>query len=231
MKILLIEDELDLSNSISNYLIQNQFYCDSVDNVFEAKEKIRQSDYDCIILDINFPVSNGFEVLKDIKESQSKSGIIIISAKHTLEDRLKGLDLGADDYLAKPFHLPELCARVFAIRRRRSFEGNNLIIFDNLNVNIQDMIVKANDHFVNLTRKEYDLLLYFISNKNKVVTKESILDHLWDNQPNVTDNYDLIYVHIKNLKKKLTEKGCPEYISSVYSLGYRFSLPKIQLIE
>jgi DNA-binding response OmpR family regulator len=230
MKILLIEDKLDLASSISEYLLQHQFYCDTADNILTAQEKINQFDYDCIILDITFPIGNGFEILKALKENHSKSGVIIISAKDSLDDKLKGLELGADDYLTKPFHLSELSARVNAIYRRRSFEGNNSIIFDKIHINILDMLVKINRQSINLTRKEYDLLLYFISNKNKVVTKESILDHLWDNQPNITDNYDLIYVHIKNLRKKLVEKGCPDYFSSVYGLGYRFSVPKADYV-
>ena len=122
------------------------------------------------------------------------------------------------------FHLPELAARLHAIDRRRSFEGNDLLVIDKLVVNVQDKYVKTDAGSIELTRKEFDLLLYFISNKNKVVTKQSIIDHLWGDQADMTDNYDLIYVHIKNLRKKLVDKGCPDYISAVYGMGYRFSV-------
>lgn len=227
MKVLLVEDKLDLLISIADYLGQIHMLCDTADNIFTAREKISAFDYDCIILDLTLPVGNGLDLLKELKADQSPSGIIIISAKDSLDHKLLGLELGADDYLTKPFHLPELAARIHAIYRRRSFEGNNSIHFDKLHINIQDMIVKIDDESVNLTKKEYELLLYFFSNKNKVVTKEAILDHLWRNQSNTLDNYDLIYAHIKNLRKKLTERGCPDYFSTIYGLGYRFSIPSL----
>jgi DNA-binding response OmpR family regulator len=179
-----------------------------------------------VVLDITFPVGNGFEILRKLKEIKKNCGVLIISAKDSLEDKLIGLELGADDYLTKPFHLPELAARIHAIYRRRVFGGNDLLIIDKLIVNVQDKYVRTDNGSLDLTRKEFDLLLYFISNKNAVVTKQSIIDHLWGDQADMTDNYDLIYVHIKNLRKKLLDKGCPDYISAVYGMGYRFSIPK-----
>lgn len=231
MRVLLVEDKLDLLNSIYDYLNSNNNVCDAAPNIFIAREKIAAFDYDCVILDLTLPVGNGLDILKELKSKKSKSGVIIISAKDSLNDKLLGLELGADDYLTKPFHLAELSARVQSIYRRRSFEGNNEIHFDKLHINIQDMIVSVNGQFINLTKKEYELLLYFLSNKNKVITKEAILDHLWKNQPNTMDNYDLIYVHIKNLRKKLSDKDCPDYLSAVYGLGYRFSIPKPHTIS
>ena len=223
MKILIVEDEPELLKSIKTYLSQNNFLCDAADNIREARDHISDSTYNCVILDITFPVGNGFEILRKIKEIKKNCGVLIISAKDSLDDKLLGLELGADDYMTKPFHLPELAARLHAINRRRNFDGNDLVIVDKLVVNVQDKYVKTDTGSIDLTRKEFELLLYFISNKNKVVTKQSIIDYLWGDQADMTDNYDLIYVHIKNLRKKLVDKGCPDYISAVYGMGYRFS--------
>jgi DNA-binding response OmpR family regulator len=227
MKILIVEDKQELLNSISDYMSNNSCLCDMADNIYTAREKIALFEYDCVILDLTLPVGDGLSILKELKMNKAKAGVLIISAKNSLDDKLIGLELGADDYLTKPFHLPELAARVHAINRRRSFDGNDIIEIDKISINIQDMYVETSNGSVDLTRKEYELLIYFISNKNRVVTKESILDHLWGQQANMTDNYDLIYVHVKNLRKKLTDKGCPDYISAVYGVGYRFSVPKI----
>ena len=134
------------------------------------------------------------------------------------------MQLGADDYLTKPFHLAELSARVNSIIRRKAFNGSNNIVLDELVINIADRIVKVGETTVELTRKEYELLLYFVSNKNRVVTKESIIDHMWGDQAPIPGNYDFIYAHIKNLRKKITDAGCPDYIKSVYGMGYKLSL-------
>lgn len=227
MRILIVEDEPELLNSIKSYLNQNNFLCDFSSNIRDARELLINTAYDCLVLDITFPVGSGFDILKELKELKKNCGVLIISARDSLDDKLLGLELGADDYLTKPFHLPELAARLHAIHRRRAFDGNDLLIIDRLVVNIQDKYVKTDAGNIDLTRKEFDLLLYFISNKNTVVTKQSIIDHLWGDQADMTDNYDLIYVHIKNLRKKLLEKGCPDYIAAVYGMGYRFNT-KIQ---
>lgn len=226
MKILIVEDEPELLASITSYLSQNNFLCDVADNIRQAQEYIQDDKYDCVVLDITFPVGSGLDILRKLKATHKMCGVLIISAKDSLDDKLMGLELGADDYLTKPFHLAELAARIHAIHRRRAFDGNDLLILDKLTVSVQDKYVKTEKGNIELTRKEFDLLLYFISNKNKVVTKESIIDHLWGEQAGMTDNHDLIYVHIKNLRKKLMEKGCPDYISGVYGVGYRFSIPK-----
>ncbi|WCT10340.1 response regulator transcription factor [Mucilaginibacter jinjuensis] len=226
MKILLIEDEPELLKSIGHYLSQNNFRCDQADNIRLAQAYLEINDYDCIVLDITFPLGSGFDVLKSFDSIGRHCGILIISAKDSLEDKLYGLELGADDYLTKPFHLPELAARLYAIQRRRFFGGNDILKLGELMVNIRDKYAKTQNGVIDLTRKEFDLLMYFISNKEKVVTKQSIVDHLWGEHASMTDNHDLIYVHIKNLRKKLVEKGCPDYISGVYGVGYRFSIDK-----
>ncbi|MBS1655449.1 MAG: response regulator transcription factor [Bacteroidetes bacterium] len=224
MNLLIVEDEPELSKTISAYLLQNKFTCEMAADFNSAQHKLTDGEYDCIILDISLPGGSGLELLRKLKKEKKSDGVLIISAKNSLDDKIEGLELGADDYLTKPFHLAELSARVNAIIRRRSFEGNNLIVLDKLSINILDKNVKTDKGSLDLTRKEYELLLYFASNKNRVVTKESIIDHLWGDHANMTDTYDFIYSHIKNLRKKLTEAGCPDYIRSVYGMGYKFSV-------
>ena len=175
-----------------------------------------------MLLDISLPMGNGLNVLQELKNLGKADGVLIISAKNSLNDKVKGLNLGADDYLTKPFHLPELSARVAAIIRRKVFEGKNRIITDDLVIDIQDKVVKGSNGVIDLTRKEYELLVYFTGNKNKVVTKEAIVDHLWGDHIDMADNYDFIYTHIKNLRKKLLLAGCRDYIRAVYGMGYKF---------
>jgi DNA-binding response OmpR family regulator len=147
---------------------------------------------------------------------------LIISARHSLDDRLAGLDLGADDYLVKPFHLSELKARVSAIVRRKNINGDNVIVFNEIKVDVLAMNVYVTDRQVVLTKKEFDLLVYFLSNKNKVVTKNAMAEHLWGDEMDLSDDFDFIYTHVKNLKKKLTEAGGQDYLRSVYGIGYKF---------
>lgn len=224
MNLLIIEDEQELSKNIATYLGQNKFICEIVTDFSSADDKISEGEYDCIILDITLPGGSGLELLRRLKHLKKTAGIVIISARNSLDDKIKGLELGADDYLTKPFYLAELSARVNAVIRRRSFDGNNTITLGKLLIDILDKSVKTDNGTVELSRKEYELLLYFASNKNRVVTKESIIDHLWGDHANMTDTYDLIYSHIKNLRKKLVEAGCPDYIKSVYGMGYKFVL-------
>jgi len=226
MKLLVIEDEKALCNSICDYLGNESFICETAHDFHTAIEKTALYDYACIILDITLPGGSGLEILKELKKENKADGVLIISAKNSLDDKVLGLKAGADDYLTKPFHLPELAARVDAIIRRKSFGGMNTVIFDELTLDLQDKTVKANNKVLDLTRKEYELLLYFISNKNKVISKGAIAEHLWGDNMDLADNYDFIYTHIKNLRKKLLQQGSPDYIKSVYGMGYKFSLPK-----
>ena len=222
MKLLVVEDEIELSKSICAYLKNDNFICEQAYDYDEAIKKIKSSDYACVLLDISLPMGNGLNVLQELKNLGKADGVLIISAKNSLNDKVKGLNLGADDYLTKPFHLPELSARVAAIIRRKVFEGKNRIITDDLVIDIQDKVVKGSNGVIDLTRKEYELLVYFTGNKNKVVTKEAIVDHLWGDHIDMADNYDFIYTHIKNLRKKLLLAGCRDYIRAVYGMGYKF---------
>ena len=226
MNLLIVEDEPELSKNIYTYLLQNMYTCEMAPDFPSARAKLEVGSYDCILLDITLPGGNGLELLKKLKADKITAGTLIISAKNSLDDKLAGLELGADDYLTKPFHLAELAARVTAIIRRRSFEGNNIIQLGQLSINIVEKNVTTQQGTLTLTRKEYEMLLYFASNKNRVVTKDSIADHLWEDHANLTDTYDFIYTHIKNLRKKLAEAGCPDYLRSVYGMGYKFSLPE-----
>jgi DNA-binding response OmpR family regulator len=225
MKLLIIEDEKALSNSISEYLNTENFKCETAYDFNTAMEKISLYDYACIILDITLPGGSGLDILKELKKNNKADAVLIISAKNSLDDKVNGLKAGADDYLTKPFHLPELGARVAAIIRRKSFDGKNTIVFEELTLDLLDKTVKVHNKVIDLTRKEYDLLLYFISNKNRVISKGAIAEHLWGDDMDIADSYDFIYTHIKNLRKKLVQAGSPDYIRSVYGMGYKLSLP------
>mgnify|MGYP001347528479 CR=1 FL=1 len=222
MKVLLIEDEKELAKSIQSYLSDNDFICEWVYTVVEALEKISSHEYDCILLDLSLPDGNGFEILEDIKRLKKTEGVIIISAKETLESRIEGLKLGADDYLTKPFHLSELLVRIQALIRRKIFKGNNIVDFNEIQIDIISKTVKILDKKVDVTKKEIDLLLFLIGNKNKVLSKSAIAEHLSGDMADMLDNHDFVYAHIKNLKKKLNDAGSGDYIKSVYGLGYKW---------
>lgn len=224
MKILIIEDEKELSDSISKYLSTEQFTCETAYDYDSAMEKIHLNEYSCIILDITLPNGNGLDLLKELKALDKAEGVLIVSARNSLDDKIEGLNTGADDYLAKPFHLPELGARVSAIIRRKSFGGRNQIRIGELTLDIQDKSLKYKNDSISLTRKEYELLLYLVSNKNRVITKEAIVEHLWGDDIDMADSYDFIYSHIKNLRKKMMNAGCPDYIKAVYGMGYKFMI-------
>lgn len=223
MKVLLIEDEKELSNSISEYLQKENYLCEAVMNFERAVEKINLYHYDCIIVDISLPDGSGLNLIRELKANRSETGIIIISAKNSLDDKVAGLEIGADDYLTKPFHLPELNARIKSIVRRRSFGGVNEILFNDLRVFPELMEVTVNSQLLSLTKKEYDLLVFFLSNKDRILSRESIAEHLWGDEMDMADSFDFIYTHIKNLRKKIMEKGGEDYIRTIYGMGYKFS--------
>ena len=222
MKLLIVEDELDLLNSTCVYLQKEDFVCEPASNFFEAEDKLHSYNYDVVILDINLPDGNGLDLLKYVKEKSPETGVLIVSAKDSLDDKLKGLDLGADDYITKPFHLAELNSRVNSLLRRRKFEGNNNIIFEEIEIDPVAKIAMVNTKPLELTKKEYFLLLYFITNKNRVLTKEAIAEHLWGDNIDMVDNFDFIYTHMRNLRKKLKKSGANDYLQTIYGLGYKF---------
>ncbi len=222
MKLLLIEDEPELRKSIKQYLNQEGYLVESASDFPIASEKAGVYDYDCILVDITLPKGSGLDIIRQLKENHSKTGIIIISAKNSSVDKIKGLDLGADDYLTKPFDLAELNSRIKALIRRRNFEGNKSIVVNEITISPDERQVKVNDDPVSLTAKEYDLLLFFVTNKNRVVSKNAIAEHLWGDDSDQMDSHDFIYVHLRNLRKKLLEKGCKDYVQTIYGIGYNF---------
>jgi DNA-binding response OmpR family regulator len=223
VKILLVEDEIHLGEAVVALLKKEGHICEWVKSFGAGIEKSGVYQYDCALIDITLPGGSGLDIVKELKKSNPKTGIIIISAKNSLDDKIAGLDLGADDYITKPFHLAELNSRINSVLRRRNFEGSNEIVFEKLKLAPEKQEVYANDKQVNLTKKEFDLLMFFISNKNRVVTKESIAEHLWGDEMDMADSFDFIYSHIKNLRKKMMDAGADDYIKSIYGIGYKFS--------
>jgi len=222
MKILLIEDEKELSGSIVAYMNRENYLCEAVMTYEDSVEKINLYQYDCIIVDISLPDGSGLNIIRELKNLKSPTGILIISARNSLDDKITGLDIGADDYLTKPFHLPELNARVRSIIRRKNFGGANEILFNEIRIQPDRMELSVKGHPVTLTKKEFDLLIFFLSNKDRMLTKESIAEHLWGDGMDMADSFDFIYTHIKNLRKKIMEKGGHDYIRTIYGMGYKF---------
>ncbi|RDC55653.1 DNA-binding response regulator [Pedobacter chinensis] len=221
MKILVIEDEEALRESIFSYLTGEGNLCEVAMDYWSGIEKINLYSYDCILLDLTLPGGDGLKILAEIKKMNKQEGVLIISARHSLDDKLSGLEMGADDYLVKPFHLSELKARIMAIVRRKNFSGSNLLSFNEINIDMLAMEVRIGDKLINFTKKEYDLLIYFISNQGKVISKNAIAEHLWGDEIDMSDDFDFIYTHIKNLRKKLVEAGAKDYIRSMYGVGYK----------
>ncbi len=222
MKVLIIEDERKLSDSIVDYLKGEKYLCEQAFSFNEAMERVRLYDYDCVLLDLMLPGGNGLDILRDIKRRNNPAGVIIVSAKDSLDDKLNGLRIGADDYLAKPFHLAELSMRVYAVIRRREFGASNVLECGGVSVNLLEKSVTANGRPLTLTKSEYDLLLFFIGNKHRVLSKGAIAEHLSGDIADMMDNFDFIYTHIKNLKAKLAEAGLRDCIQNVYGMGYKW---------
>ncbi|SDI96682.1 response regulator transcription factor [Chryseobacterium jejuense] len=222
MKILIVEDESELAKSISEYLSEENYLCENAATFSEAMNKIETFEYDCILLDIMLPDGNGLKILEELKKQNKQDGVIIISAKNALDDKIEGLKLGADDYLTKPFHLSELMARVYSIIRRKQFSSSNVVKQNELQIDLLAKTVAVNNESIFLTKKEFDLLIYFIGNKNKVISKSTLAEHLSGDFADMLDNHDFVYAHVKNLKKKLYDAGCEHYLKTVYGTGYKW---------
>lgn len=220
MKLLIVEDDRDLLKSMLLYLNESGYNCENAKSIQEVNDRISDHQYDCVVLDLSLPDGNSLPTISNIKNTQLECGIIILSANSNLDDKILGLDLGADDYLTKPFHLSELNARIKSIIRRKKQAGRSIIEFNEISINTDAKEVKIKDQTVKLTKKEYDLLLYFVYNKNKVITKTSISEHLWGDFMDFSDSVDSVYSHLKNLKKKLAQAGSKDYIESLYGVGY-----------
>lgn len=221
MKILLIEDEMALSETISlsleseNYLIEQAF------DYQHALAKITAYQYDCILLDIMLPGGSGLDLLAELKAMNKHESVIILSAKDAVEDKVKGLELGADDYLAKPFHLAELHARIKSIIRRKNQHGDDLMNYKNISLNSTDRTVQVNQQHIQLNRKEFDLLYYFMIRPTKLIQKNALAEFIWGDDIDQSDSLDFIYSQIKNLRRKLKDAHADIDIQAVYAVGYK----------
>ena len=222
MKILIIEDEPQMLDNMRRTLEQEQYLVESATTYTEALDKIGAYAYDCILLDVMLPDGNGLKILKELKAQQKEEGVIIVSANDSLDDRIEGLNLGADDYLPKPFHMAELRARVQAVLRRRNFEGNRNIQLGNVTINPETRQVFIAEEDINLNRKEYDILTYLIANKTRLVTKAALAEHVWGDHIDQADSFDFIYSQIKNLRKKLEPASIN--VQAVYGVGYKLEV-------
>lgn len=226
MKVLVIEDNRELSASISNFLQAEGYISEFAYDVKSAEDKLAVFSYDCILLDLMLPDGSGLEVLQFIKRNNIASGLLIISARSGLDDKVNGLENGADDYVTKPFHLSELHARLKAIYRRKKLEGNDAISYNGITLDTEKMEVIVNDVPLDVTRKEYDLLLYFLINKNRVLSRQAIATHLWGDYTDNLSNFDFVYQHVKNLRKKISAANGVDYIETIYGVGYKFNTSK-----
>jgi len=222
MKILIVEDEPLMLENMRQTLELERYIIETAADFETASSKINNYDYDCILLDINLPDGNGLELLNQLKDLGKTDGVIIISARNSLDDRLAGLNKGADDYLAKPFHMAELHARVKAVLRRRNFDGNKTIKVGNLELNPENRAVTVEGIEIPLNRKEFDILLYLITNKSRLVTKAALAEHVWGDHIDQSDSFDFIYSQIKNLRKKL--ENATLSIEAVYGIGYKLDV-------
>ncbi|MDC8106183.1 MULTISPECIES: response regulator transcription factor [Chryseobacterium] len=226
MKILIIEDNKELAHSMTYYLEEEHYICECAYNYNEALERLSFNTYDCLLLDIMLPDGNGLNLLNHIKSEKINSGILIISAKDALDDKIKGLEKGADDYITKPFHLPELHARLRAVYRRKKMDGYNDVRFNEILLNTDTFEVFIHENRLDVTQKEFELLLYFLVNKNRVLSKQSIANHLWGDHTDNLANFDFVYQHVKNLRKKIAIAQGNDYVETIYGLGYKFNASK-----
>ena len=222
MKILIVEDERKLSDSIVAYLNGERYLCEQAFTYADAKMKVNMYEYDCILLDLMLPGGNGLDILSDIRSKSNPAGVIIVSAKDSLDDKVKGLEIGADDYLAKPFHLAELSMRIYAVIRRKAFSASNVLENNGIKINLLEKSVTVNGRPIVLTKSEYDLLLFFIGNKNRVISKSAMAENLSGEMADMMDNHDFVYTHIKNLKAKLADAGCKDCVKNIYGTGYKW---------
>ena len=221
MKVLIVEDEIDILESIRTYLVQQGFVCEAVSTYMDAAEKIQLYQYDCLIIDLMLPDGSGMNIIRLAKKLKIDAGILILTAKNSLEDKLEGLELGADDYLTKPFHLSELNARIKAIIRRKYFNGDNTVHCGNLMIDLRKRLVYCEDKEIVLTKKEYELLEYFVMNKNSVLPKTSLAEHCWGDNIDQVDSFDFLFAQIKNLKKKFKKFNVQLEIQNIYGIGYK----------
>ena len=220
--ILIVEDELELAKSTLKFLSENGFKPYHAKNLNSARKLLKRKDFTVVLLDLGLPDGDGMSLIKEIKHTEKQVGVIIISAKDTLSKKVEGLELGADDYLTKPFFLPELNARLKSVIRRLNLEPDHEIIVNEISLFPEQMRTLINGNEVDLTAKEFDLLLYFLSNQNRVISKTTLGEYMSSNYVDYGFTDDMVYTHIKNLKKKLNKNNCTDYIKNIYGVGYKF---------
>lgn len=223
MKLLIIEDEKQLSDSIVSYMSREDYLCEQAFTFSDAKMKVCVYDYDCVLLDLMLPGGSGLDILRELKRRKPETGVIIVSAKGSLEDKVEGLKIGADDYISKPFHLPELSMRIFALLRRKNFTASNVLKSGRVEVDLLEKKVKANGQQLTLTKSEYELLLFLMENRQRVVSKSAIAEHLSGEMADMLDDFNFVYAHIKNLKSKMADAGVSDSIKTYYGAGYKWN--------
>lgn len=224
MKILLVEDEKDLRETVKAFLVKEKFVVECAEDYPTAVRKISEYDYDCILLDIMLPGGSGLSVLAKLKKQRKQDNVIIISAKNSIEDKVEGLELGADDYLAKPFHLAELNARIKSLLRRKKAGGDTSIILGNVTLYPDTRKVMIDEKELELNRKEFDILYYFMSNPNRLINRTALAESVWGDHIDQADSLDFIYSQMKNLRKKMKTTGSQAEIKSVYGMGYKLTM-------
>lgn len=220
---MIIEDEQDLRETVKASLLKEKFVVETAADYWSALDKINDYDYDCILLDIMLPGGNGLDLLRELKRLRRSDSVLIVSAKDSLDDKVDGLDLGADDYLTKPFHLAELNARVKSLIRRRKAQGDISIRLGNLELNPDKRSVAIDSNGLQLNRKEFDLLYYFVVNPNRVITKTTLAESVWGDNIDQADSLDFIYSQVKNLRRKLKQAGATVELKAVYGFGYKLT--------
>lgn len=223
MKVLVVEDEEALRQVIVQSLKKERYVVECASTFREASDKINEYDYDCIVLDIMLPGGSGLTLLGELKALRKKSGVIIVSAKDSIDDKVAGLDLGADDYLTKPFHLTELNARVKSVIRRKQQNGEQHLSLANITIYPDRHAVTVNGETLSVNRKEFDILYYFISNPNRLISKATLAESVWGDYIDQADSFDFIYSQVKNLRKKLKSAGAIPEIKAVYGFGYKMT--------
>ncbi len=221
MKILIIEDEPELRKVVQSSLEASSHLVEYAPDFSSGLRKVEDYSYDCILLDIMLPGGNGLDILKEIRALHPETSVIILSAKDAVDDKVAGLDLGADDYLAKPFHLAELHSRINSALRRRVRKGENHLIYKNLRIYPEDRILKINEQEVSLNRKEYDMLYHFMVRPNKLLQKTTLAESIWGDNIDQADSLDFIYSQVKNLRKKLKDNHSEADLQAVYGVGYK----------
>lgn len=221
MKILVVEDDADLREIIVRSLERERYVVESAADCATARMKAFVYEYDCLLLDIMLPDGNGLDLLRELSARGRKGNVIILSAKDSIEDKVRGLDLGADDYLAKPFHLAELHARLKSVMRRGRGGGENWVAAGNVRVSPDTFGVEVGGVSLELGRKEYDILLYFVTRPGRLVDKQVLAEAVWGECVDVADNFDFVYAQMKNLRKRLKAAGADIEIKTVYGFGYK----------